>query len=108
MRTPDDAIAYAKVLCTRLIQGGVGELESVLEQAGIYQFENTLQMAIIRKVYSIDMSTFEARFKEAGDARKSIIVLHPYRDYFQSAREHWWGTPSVLSRGGSLPPAAFC
>jgi hypothetical protein len=34
------------VLTTRLIQGGVGELESVLEQAGIYQFENTLQMCV--------------------------------------------------------------
>jgi hypothetical protein len=38
------------VIITRLIQAGVSTLEGLFEQAGIYFFENTLQMAMVRKL----------------------------------------------------------
>jgi hypothetical protein len=53
----------------RTAQGGISSLESLLKENGVKKFNYDLNVAVIHKLYSIDLSTFETKFKTPGAAQ---------------------------------------
>ena len=52
----------------RTAQGGVSSLEALLTENGVKKFNYDLIVAVVNKLYSIDLSTFETKFKTPGAA----------------------------------------
>lgn len=52
----------------RTAQGGTSSLEAMLTENGVAKFNYDLIVAVVMKLYSIDLSTFETKFKKPGAA----------------------------------------
>ena len=66
------------MLTTRIVQLGVSRMQSMLNNKGFEQYRWEMLVAVTRKIYSIDLSTFELKFKKKGQVRPPPLNNSPF------------------------------